>query len=145
MSYIKVYVHYIWSTKNRVPFLTKDIRYDVFKHIRENAKKKNIYLDFINGYLEHVHCIISLNDALSIGKIAQLIKGESSHWINQNKLTKSKFEWQDEYMAIGICDANIKIIRNYIAGQEEHHSKTSFSQEYDQFIQRYGFDIIKKG
>ena len=79
MSYIKVYVHYIWSTKYREPFLTKDIRYDVFKHIRENARKKNIYLDFINGYLDHVHCIVSLNDALSIGKIAQLLKGESSH------------------------------------------------------------------
>ena len=44
MSYIKVYVHFVWSTKNREPFLTKDIRYDVFNHIKENAKKKNIYL-----------------------------------------------------------------------------------------------------
>jgi hypothetical protein len=81
---------------------------------------------------------------LSIGKVANLLKGESSHWINQNKLTKSKFEWQDEYMAIGVCDDNIKIIRNYIAAQEEHHRKVSFTQEYHQFIKRYGFKIVKK-
>ena len=83
MSYIKVYVHYVWSTKDRYPFLNDSIRPQLFAHIRENAKKKNIYIDFINGYTDHVHVLVSLNDDLSIGKIAQLIKGESSHWINQ--------------------------------------------------------------
>ena len=86
MSFIKVYVHYVWSTKNREPLLSADIRFALFNHIRENARKKNLFIDFINGYIDHVHCLISLNDDLSIGKIAQLIKGESSHWINQNKL-----------------------------------------------------------
>jgi len=102
MSYIKVYVHFIWSTKNRYPFLTNDIRYDVFKHIRENARNKNIFVDFINGYTDHVHCLVSMNDDLGIGKIVQLLKGESSHWINKNKLTPTKFEWQNEYMAVGV-------------------------------------------
>ena len=144
MSFIKVYVHYVWSTKNRQALLTSNIRKKVFDHIRENAKTKNIYIDFINGYTDHVHCLISLNDDLSIGKIAQLIKGESSFWINKNKLTKIKFEWQDEYIAIGIDDEKIPILRNYIAKQEDHHSSTSFQQEYDKFIKRYGFEIVRK-
>ncbi len=144
MSFIKVYVHYVWSTKNRQPLLKNDIRNTIFNHIKENAKTKNIHIDFINGYNDHVHCLISLNDDLSIGKIAQLIKGESSFWINKNKLTKTKFEWQDEYMAIGINDEKIPIVRKYIAKQEEHHHKTTFQQEYNKFIKRYGFDIIKK-
>ena len=143
MSFIKVYVHYVWSTKNRQPLLTDKIRFDVFEHIRENARKKNIFIDFINGYTDHVHCLISLNDDLSLGKIAQLIKGESSHWINKNKLTKTKFEWQDEYLAVGVNDDKIDIVRNYISKQEEHHKTTTFTQEYDKFIKRYGFEIIK--
>ncbi|MCX6230630.1 MAG: IS200/IS605 family transposase [Bacteroidetes bacterium] len=142
MSYIKIYVHFIWSTKNRQAFLTDDIRQIVFKHIRENAKSKNIFIDFINGYTDHVHCLISLNDDLSIGKIAQLIKGESSFWINKNKLTTAKFEWQDEYMAIGVGEDKIQIIRNYLATQEEHHKKQTFQQEYNKFIERYGFEIV---
>jgi len=137
-------VHYVWSTKNRVAFLTDDIRRDVFNHIKENAKKKNIHIDFINGYFDHLHCLVSLNDDLSIGKIAQLIKGESSFWINKNKLTKSKFAWQDEYLAIGVGDDKIQVVRDYIANQEKHHKKTSFAQEHDKFIERYGFDIVKK-
>ncbi len=144
MSFIKVYVHYVWSTKNRMPFLSDDIRFEVYKHIRENAKEKNIYIDFINGYTDHIHCLISLNDDLSIGKTAQLIKGESSHWINKNKLTKEKFSWQDEYLAVGVGDDKINIVRKYIAKQEEHHKKVSFTKEYNKFIERYGFEIIKK-
>ncbi len=143
MSFIKIYVHYIWSTKNRIPLLSDDIRDKVFKHIRENAQNKNIFIDFLNGYTNHVHCLISLNDDLSISKIAQLIKGESSYWINKNKLTFERFEWQDEYMAVGIGDDKIKIVRGYIANQEEHHKKYTFQQEYDKFIERYGFDIVK--
>ncbi len=141
MSFIKVYVHYVWSTKNRYSFLTDDIRSNIFKHIRENARNKNIFIDFINGYTDHLHCLISLNDDLSIGKIAQLIKGESSYWINKNKLTTAKFEWQDEYLAIGVGDDKIQDVRNYIAGQEEHHKKVTFQQEYEKFIKRYGFEI----
>ena len=60
MSFIKVYVHYVWSTKNRDSFLKDDIRSDVFKHIRENALNKNILIDFINGYTDHIHCLIFL-------------------------------------------------------------------------------------
>lgn len=144
MSFIKVYVHYIWSTKNREPLLSADIRLKVFNHIRENARNKNIFIDFINGYSDHVHCLISLNDDLSIGKIAQLIKGESSHWINQNKLIKQKFEWQDEYMALAVGEDRIEIVRNYIANQEEHHKKSTFQKEHEKFIKRYGFEIIKQ-
>lgn len=144
MSFIKVYVHYVWSTKNRFPFLTDNFRSDLFVHIRDNAKTKNIYIDFINGHTDHIHMLVSLNDDLSIGRIAQLIKGESSHWINQMKLTTSRFEWQDEYLAIGVGDDKIDIVRNYIASQPEHHKKVSFANEYNKFIERFGFDVIRR-
>jgi putative transposase len=144
MSYIKVYVHFVWSTKNHIPFLTDNIRNDVFRHIKENGKSKNIFVDFINGYKDHVHCLVSLNDDLSIGKIAQLLKGESSFWINKNKLTSSKFEWQDEYLAVGVGDEKIAVVRNYIANQENHHKKITYALEYEKFIQRYGFGIVRK-
>jgi REP element-mobilizing transposase RayT len=143
MSFIKVYVHFVWSTKERFPFLNDSIRNQLFAHIHENAKKKNIYIDFINGYTDHVHLLVSLNDDLSIGKIAQLIKGESSHWINQMQLTASKFEWQDEYLAIGVGDDKLDVVRKCIAKQPEHHKKVSWADEYNKFIKRFGFEIVK--
>lgn len=123
MPYVKVWIHLVWSTKNRIRFLTDDIRPTVFQHIRENAKKKSIFLDFINGYWEHVHCLISLGTEQTISEIVRLIKGESSHWINQSGLTKTKFAWQHEYFAVGVCESLLDKTRDYIRDQEIHHGK----------------------
>ena len=97
MGYIKIWVHLVWTTKNREPYLTKDIRRQVFDHLLKNANDKGIYMDFINGYLEHVHCLVSLGSGQNIDKIVMMLKGESSYWINKNKLIVKKFEWQNEY------------------------------------------------
>ena len=115
MPFVKVWIHFVWSTKNREPYLTDEIRQKVFEHIGENAREKDIYLDFINGYTDHVHCLISLGTDQTIGKIMQLIKGESSFWINKNRLCKTKFEWQDEYFAVGVCESLLENVRKYIA------------------------------
>lgn len=70
MSFIKVYIHFVWSTKNRIPYLaTPEIRQTLWNHIRENAKEKGIYIDFINGHAEHCHCLISLGVDQTIQKV----------------------------------------------------------------------------
>ena len=108
MPFVKVYIHFVWSTKNRVPFLdTPELRKKVWQHILENAKEKNIFIDFVNGHKEHCHCLVSLSIDQTIQKTMQLIKGESSFWINKNQLTKSKFEWQDEYFAVSVSESMV--------------------------------------
>ena len=142
MPYLKIWVHLIWSTKNRERIITKEIKTKLLDHIRENAKTKNIYIDFINCEPEHIHTTISLGSDQSISKVAQLIKGESSNWINKNKLLPGHFEWQDEYIAVSVSESQINIVREYIKNQEEHHRKKSFVEEYEEFISKYEF--IKK-
>nr|WP_315152004.1 IS200/IS605 family transposase [uncultured Flavobacterium sp.] len=150
MPFIKVYIHFVWSTKNRIPFLaTREIREKVWNHIRENAKEKGIHIDFINGYEEHCHCLISLGVDQTIQKVMQLIKGESSFWINKEAIlselppalagAKEKFQWQEEYFAVSVSESILDKVRNYIKNQEQHHNKKSFNEEYDEFITKYGF------
>jgi putative transposase len=143
MPLVKVWVHFVWSTKNREPFLTDEIRVKVFRHIRENAKEKGIHLDFINGYTDHVHCLISLGTDQTIEKIMQLIKGESSFWINKNRLCKTKFAWQDEYFAVSVSEAILENVRGYIANQEKHHQTKDFNDEFEDFLHRAGFQQFK--
>jgi len=143
MPWIKVWLHFVWSTKNRIPFLQSPIRPKVFGHMRENALKKNIHIDFINGYIEHVHCLISLRSDQTLEKLMQMIKGESSFWINKNQLTKTKFGWQDEYFVASISESNLEKVRRYIAKQEEHHSKVPFEKEFDEMLLRAGFQRFK--
>jgi len=139
MGYIKIYVHFVWTTKDREPVLHKAIREIVFVHIRENAREKGIFIDFIGGYLDHVHCLISLGSEQRISEIIQLIKGESSFWINKNKLTKCKFEWQREYYGISVNLKNLNRVREYIRNQEAHHNKMPFQLEYEEFKKAIGF------
>jgi putative transposase len=139
MSYIKVWLHFVWSTKGRKPFLKDEIRQKVFQHIRENAKEKGIFIDFINGYVEHVHCLISLGSDQTIEKIMQLIKGESSFWINKNGLCKEKFAWQDDYFVVSVSENVVDNVREYIKNQEVHHKEKSFDDEFENFLKRAGF------
>ncbi len=75
----------------------------------------------------------------------QLVKGESSFWINKNRLTREKFEWQDEYFAVSVSESMIDVVRGYIRNQEEHHKEINFQEEYQKYIVKYGFERFKDG
>jgi len=95
MPFVRIWIHLIWATKNREPLLTENIRQQVFQHVHDNAIRKGIFVDCINGHSDHVHCLISLASNQTIAKVVQLLKSESAFWINKNKLTDAYFEWQD--------------------------------------------------
>jgi putative transposase len=139
MSHVRVMIHTVWGTKSKVPYLTTEVRPKVISHIRENAHLKQIFIDTINGHIDHMHCLIGLNADMSIAKTLNLLKGESSHWINKNQLMKCNFEWADEYFAVSVSESIIHKVRRYIHNQDEHHRKVSFSQEYEMFFKRYKF------
>ncbi len=144
MSWVRVYIHMVFCTKNRGPFLnSKELRNQVFQHIKKNAEEKGIWLDCINGWQEHAHCLVSLGREQTVSKVAQLIKGESSFWINQNKLTENKFIWQDDYWVVGVSESHLKSVREYIHNQEVHHSKKTFTNEVNGFMEKYGWSFVK--
>jgi len=130
----------VWATHNRKPLLIDDIRQQVFDHIKEYASSKNIHLDHINGYLDHVHCLISLKADQNIATVANLLKGESSFWINRNNLIKTRLSWQNDYFAVSVSQSQVDIIREYIRNQQEHHKKKTFEQEYNEFLLKYNFN-----
>ena len=111
-------------------------------HIKENAIKKGIYIDFISGFTNHCHCLVSLGVDQTMSKVMQLIKGESSFWINEQKVCKTKFGWQEEYYAVSVSESGIDRVRDYIRNQEQHHQKKSFEDEVDEFVKRFGFQKL---
>jgi putative transposase len=143
MSYVKNWIHCVWGTKNRIPFLGREIRKTIHDHIKTNAKERGIFIDILDGYSNHIHCLILLSPDRSLSKVIQLIKGESSFWINKNKLTKLRFGWAVEYFAVSVSESDVPKVREYIRNQETHHKKKSWDEEYNELITIYGFDIIK--
>jgi putative transposase len=122
---VSIWIHLVFSTKNREPSLQPEIRKQVFQHIKQNTEQKGIWIDSVNGYSDHFHCLISLNKEQSISEVVQGIKGESSYWINKNKLTPIKFARQDDFRAVSVIEKHLQATRNYIFNREVHHEKRS--------------------
>ncbi len=112
----------------------------VIDHIISNAKEKNICIDTLNGYTNHLHCLISLGATQTLSDVLRLIKGEASFWINKEKLTTYKFEWAVEYYAVSISDSHVQNVRNYINNQDEHHRKKTWDEEENDLLQEFGFE-----
>ena len=144
MSYVRIWIHAVFSTHERMRILNKEGRDRLFVHIKERCKEKNIYLDFIGGYTEHIHLLISLGKTQNIADIMQQIKGESSFWANKNKIFPYKLKWQDDYFAASISHSQIETVRKYISNQEIHHCKRTFIEEIDEFMQKYNWTYVNE-
>jgi len=128
MSHVRIWVHIVFSTKNREPILKDQFRYDIFKHIADNCLAKDIFLQAINGYTDHIHCLISLGKDQTIAKVVQLLKGESSFWINQQGLTPAPFSWQDDYFAVSVSESQKDQVISYKKPGKTSRHKNIFSR-----------------
>ena len=89
---------------------------------------------------EHVHTLIDLPTNKNIEEVAQLFKGGSSHWINEQKLLRGRFAWGRGYGAFSVSHSDVDRVAAYIAGQQKHHRKKSFAQEFELFVKKYGLE-----
>ncbi len=140
MSYTQIYVHAVWATKDRKHLFNNTQKDSLCKHIREYAKMNNIHVLNVNGWQNHLHCLLSLNAGQNVITAINLMKGESSFWANRSKLFAEKFYWQNEYFAVSLGKSQLQIINDYIKNQEEHHKKNTFEEEYEEFMKYYKFD-----
>ena len=121
----------VFATKYRRPTLHKDFREHVFRHIIWNAERHGISIMVANGYEDHCHVLLQQNREITIAKTVQLIKGESSHWINKNLCKAKDFMWQDDYWASSVDPRYMKGLIRYIENQETHHQKNSLEKEIE--------------
>jgi len=130
----------IWSTHKRQKALHKEAQLKLSSFLSEYAKSQDIYMmtNFVND--DHVHILIDLPTGSAIEDMAKLLKGASSHWINQNRIVGFRFAWSRGYAAFSVSQSAVKKVADYIANQEEHHRTKSFEEEYQAFLKRYGLD-----
>ena len=142
MSWVRIWIHLVFSTKKREPILEEGTRTKVFQHIKQNADLKEIHIDSINGYSDHCHILLSLGKDQNLSKVVQLIKGESSFWINQKQFLDGQFVWQDDYWAVSVSEGHVQSVREYIWNQENHHKHQTFVDEINGFMKKYGWQLV---
>ena len=140
MPHTRILIHTVWATKDRKPLMTMDTKDAICGHIVDYSQSKGIYLLNINGWTDHIHCLISLSADQTVATVMQLLKGESAYWANRTLEFTEHFGWQDEYFAVSVSESQRVLVSQYITNQEKHHQTKSFADEYDEFMQQYSFE-----
>jgi REP element-mobilizing transposase RayT len=143
-SYISIYIHAVFSTKNHQPFLTPEMRERLFPYFGGIAKSNDFLLLKAGGVENHVHLLLSIRQDIEICRVLQLLKGGSSKWIHDNFAYLKHFSWQEGYGAFSIGISQIRQTEDYIANQVEHHKKLSFREEYISFLKKHNIKYDDK-
>jgi len=138
-TFHKMWIHAIWSTKERNPLLSTNIEKQVYDYMHLQFAELNCKADIINGMPDHIHCLFQLNPDIAVEKILKQVKGSTSHFINHNDLIPEKFSWQTGYATFSVSESQKNKVKKYIENQKAHHIKKTFMQEYEEFMHLYGF------
>ena len=137
-SFNKIWIHAIWSTKNRAELIDFSFEKEVYDFIYQELVDLGCQVRIINGMPDHVHALFLLNPQKSITDVMKVIKGSSSHLINGSDLMLEKFAWQTGYAAYSVSESQLEKVFHYIKNQKTHHLKQTFQDEFDEFVKLNG-------
>ncbi len=143
-TYSQVNLHFVFSPKHRNALIHPDWEINLYKYITGIVQKNNHKMLSINGMPDHIHIFIGFQTTQSMADLMQDVKADSSQWINQNNLTKTKFEWQKGYGVFSYSRSQVPQVINYIQNQKTHHKSTNFSDEYRSFLEKFQVEYDEK-
>lgn len=136
-TYTQLYVHFIFAVKYREALIKPEFEERLHKYITGIIQNNGDKLLAINSTTDHTHIFIGLNPKQSISELMRLVKGDSSEFINKEKLTPRKFQWREGYGAFSNSRSQIDGVVKYILNQKEHHATRTFKEEYLEMLTYY--------
>jgi REP element-mobilizing transposase RayT len=133
-TYTSLHYHFVFSTKNREPWIAPSIEQRVWEFIGGIARHHGMTALQVGGIEDHIHALITAPPTIAPFQIAQFLKGGSSKWIHEEFSTLRGFSWQDGYGAFALSKSDIPDVIAYIQNQREHHQKMTFQEEYLEFL-----------
>lgn len=129
-TYTQIYIHYVFSTKNRKPTILPRFESRLWAYLGGIARANEMIPIAVGGVQDHVHALIVIPSTMNMCKSIQLLKGGSSKWVNDNFFRDRSFRWQRGYGAFSVSESMIPKVVNYIKNQKEHHRAKTFKEEY---------------
>ena len=140
-SLSRIWIHAIWSTKDRLPLIHPPAEALIYDFLKGQFQDMGCPVKAINGMPEHIHVLFQLNPQKSLADVIKQVKGSSSHTINQQDLIQEKFSWQTGYAAFSVSGSAVDKIASYIHTQKQHHAQKSFHSEFNEILIDHGFEI----
>ena len=144
-SLAQVWIHVVFSTKDRRPFLQDgEFRKEMFRMLSHHVKESKCVNGSVGGHVDHVHLLIGLSRTLTIAKLVENIKTETSKWAKTNKRCSPSFSRQAGYGVFSVSHSKRDEVDIYIRSQAKHHEKLSFQDEYRAICKRHEIDIDER-
>jgi len=143
-TYTQIYLQFVFAVQNRFSLIQKEWKDELYKYITGIVQNNKHKLIAINGMPNHLHIFVGYKPHQLVPDLLKGIKGSSSGWINNKKLVKGKFQWQEGYGAFSYSRSQIDIVAKYIHNQEEHHRRKSFREEYLGFLKQFNVSFDEK-
>jgi len=145
-SLAQIYVHIVFSTKDRKPWLRDDaLRDELYAYmatiLRDNVDSPAI---IISGVEDHVHALVRLSRKFPVMKILQESKVETSKWLKRQPEVGTDFTWQAGYGAFSVSASMLEEVRKYIQNQQEHHKRMTFQEEFRELCRRHGLELDER-
>ena len=136
-TYNQVYIQAVFAVKYRRSVIDKKWRSELMSVLGNLINETGCKTIIVNGVEDHVHLFFGLKPSVSISDVMKSVKAKSSKFINENKLTERRFEWQSGFGAFSYSKSSVNNVYKYIERQEEHHRKKNFKKEYLEFLEKF--------
>ncbi|MBL9179653.1 MAG: IS200/IS605 family transposase [Verrucomicrobiaceae bacterium] len=136
-SLANLYIHLIFSTKDRFPHLTKEVRPELHAYMATVLANLNSPAVLINSVADHVHILFNMGRTVTLAQAVEDVKKSSSKWIKTQDESLAAFAWQAGYGGFSVSESNVPKVANYIRNQEEHHRVKTFQEEYREFLAKH--------
>jgi len=136
-TYTQIHIQAIFAVKDRACLIQPEWKDDLYRYMTGIIQKRGHKLLAINGVSDHVHIFFGLRPSQSVSDLMKETKIGSMNWINDSKITKTKFSWQDGYGAFSYSMSHVHRVIKYVQLQEEHHKKKTFLQEYTELLDKF--------
>jgi putative transposase len=138
-SYVSHHIHIVFSTQERAPVIPADLQSKLWGYMAGIATHHGFHALAIGGRADHVHVLVDLGSVLGIAKAVQVLKANSSRWVNEHR--GARFEWQEGYFACSVSRSLLTTVRKYIENQEEHHRSMDSKQEFELLVKKHALEV----
>jgi len=143
-TFTQIHLQCVFAVKYRDAVIGKSWEERLHKYIIAILNNNGHKLLAINSMPDHLHLFFGMRPHQSLSDLMRLVKGDSSEWINSQKLVKGKFRWQEGYGAFSYSKSHTDAVIKYILNQEEHHRKRSFLEEYTEMLKKFEVEYDEK-
>ncbi len=140
-TYTQLYIHCVFAVKYRQALISPEWEDRLKQYITAIVQNQGHKMLAIDGVDDHLHIFVGFNPSRSVSETMRVIKGDSSEWVNNERLTRGKFQWQEGYGAFSHSRSQIDPVVKYINNQKEHHKKTTFLDEYKKMLSDFEIDF----